>query len=321
MGDDSRAFVPIRDEAVRLRGIMDQTTAACLSSEGPDPSQQSLDALLNRVTRIRVVPLDDLGRNSRERRLLLDTSNPESIASFRACIAIVENPESFFHCMCPGDPHIELYAGTKVIGTIGYHHGVAIRWSGWRHDALLREPARLLEWMSGHGVNGPRVEVEAARRAAEESLRDEASWLAAMPECLRPFWERMGESRDPELQRVLLEALEGAIPARERQALVLFGWFGAGKGPWSGVPSYEYVPEELLLQFSTALLVGALTAETPSEAQWRGAARYFGGWEFGHRKKCDKALLAADLKRRLLDAALGSGIADNIARAERAFEP
>ncbi len=320
MADDSRAFVPIRDETGRVSGIMDHATAAYLSSQAPAPSQQSIDSFLSRVTRIRVVPLDDLRKDSRERKLLLDTSDSVAIASFRECFAIVEDPESFFHCMCPGDPHIELFAGTHLIGTIGYHHGVAIRWSVWRHDALLREPAQLLDWMSVHGVDGPKREVEEARRAEEEIRREEARWLEVMPDCFRPFWERMGQDRDPELHRVLLEALEGAIPAREEQALVLFGWFGAGQGPWSGFPSYESVPEELLLQFPTELLVSALTGSTPSEAQWRGAARYFGGWEFGQRKKPDKAFLSADLKQRLVQVARATGVAVNIDIAERAFK-
>jgi hypothetical protein len=129
----------------------------------------------------------------------------------------------------------------------------------------------------------------------------------------------MDHDRDPELHRLLLEALRAAIPAPQGQSLTLFGWFGSGAGPWSGFPSYEAVPEQLLLHYPTQLLVDVLTASTLTETQWRGAARYFGGWEFRQRKKGDRALLPSDLKRRLLQAARTTGIADNIERADRAF--
>ena len=320
MTDESRdPFVPIRDESGRVTGVMDRATAEYLASQALDPTQKSIDALLKRITRVRVIPVENSRPGATKRRTLLDTSDPASLASFRGCFAIVEDPETFGHCMCFGDPHIELYAGDDLAATIGYHHGVAIRWDAWKHDAWLKEPDRLLDWMSAHGVDGPRREVEEARRRGEESRRQAERWLEAMPDCFRPFWERMDQDRDPELHRLLLEALRAAISAPEGQALALFGWFGSGAGPWSGFPSYEAVPEQLLLHYSTQFLADVLTASTPTEAQWRGGARYFGGWEFRQRKKGDSALLPSDLKRRLLQVARTTGIADNIDRAERAF--
>jgi hypothetical protein len=320
VSDESRdAFVPIRDESGRVTGAMDRATADYLASQAPDPTQQSIGSLLKRVTRVRVVPLENYRKGATELRTLLDTSDPASLASFRDCFGIVEDPETFGHCMCFGNPHIELYAGDELAATIGYHHGVAIRWDAWKHDAYLKEPERLLNWMSAHGVDGPRREVEEARRRGEEARRQVERWLEAMPDCFRPFWVRMDHDRDPELHRLLLQALREAIPAPEEQALTLFGWFGSGAGPWSGFPSYESVPEQLLLHYATQFLVNVLMASTPTEAQWRGAARYFGGWGFWQRKKGDRSLLSSDLNQRLLQAARSTGVADNVERAERAF--
>ena len=320
MPDESRdAFVPIRDESGRVAGVMDRATAEYLTSQAPDPTQQSIDALLKRVTRVRVVPLENYRQGATELRTLLDTSDPASLASFRGCFAIVEDPETFGHCMCFGDPHLELYVGDEIVARIGYHHGVAIRWDAWKHDAWLKEPDRLLDWMSAHGVDGPRREVEEAVRRGEESRRQAERWLGAMPDCFRPFWERMDHDRDPELHRLLLESLQTAIPVPEGQALALFGWFGCGAGPWSGFPSYESVPEQLLLHYPTQFLADVLMASEPTEAQWRGAARYFGGWEFRQRKKGDRDVLPSDLKHRLLQVTRTTGVADNIDRAERAF--
>src|SRR4051794_10972014 len=121
------AFVPITDADGNVRGVMDRATADYLASTAPDPTQRSIDALLGRVTRVRVVPVGNFMVGG-ERRTLLDTSDPESLADFRGCFAIVEDPETFGHCMCLGDPHLELYAGEGLAATIGYHHGFAIRW-------------------------------------------------------------------------------------------------------------------------------------------------------------------------------------------------
>lgn len=119
----------------RVTAVVDQATADYLASRAPDPTQQSIDALLKRVTRVRVVPVGNRRQGATEGGALLDTSAPASLAALRDCFAIVKDPEAFGHCMCFGNPHIELYAGDELAATIGYHHGVAIRWDAWKHDA------------------------------------------------------------------------------------------------------------------------------------------------------------------------------------------
>lgn len=318
MSDDvDDAFVPIRDEDGRVTGAMDRTTAAFLASTAPDPSQDSLDALLRTVTRVRVIPFANLVYGATELRTLLDTSDPDSLAAFRRCFAINEDPATFGHCMCCGDPHVELYAGGQLVATLGYHHGLSIRWSAWKSDAFLKEPELLLDWLSAHGVDGPRREVEAARHRDEESRRNAERWLEATPACLRPFWEQMGNTHDPAVHCSLLEALSGDIPEADEQVLTLFGWYGSGVGLWSGYPAYESMPERLLLYYPIDTLVAVLERSAPTEAQWRGAARFFG--DFYRVKKKDRKLLSMQLKQRLLEAARSTGLADTIKRAERAF--
>src|SRR5262245_1903380 len=108
MYDDWReSFVPIRNKRGKVTGVMDRATADYLASQASGPTQASLDALLAGVTRIRVVPLANFTQAAAKRQTLLDTSDPVSIAAFQRCFAIVEDPDTFGHCMCPGDPHIE----------------------------------------------------------------------------------------------------------------------------------------------------------------------------------------------------------------------
>jgi hypothetical protein len=207
------AFVPIRDERGNVTGMMDRATADYLVSRASDPNQASLDALLAGITRVRVVPFANFVRGAKEHKVLLDTSDPASLAALRGCFAIVEDPDSFGHCMCFGEPHIELYAGDRLAATLGYHHGFAIRWGAWKHDAQLKEPDRLLDWLSAHGVHGPRAEVEVSQRRAEESARQAERWRAAMPECLRSFWGQLDPFPDPALHGASLDALRAARPS------------------------------------------------------------------------------------------------------------
>jgi hypothetical protein len=272
------------------------------------------------VGRVRIIPFANMMQGAKEQLTLLDTSDPASLESFRRCFRINEDPATFAHCMCFGDPHFELYVGPRLAATIGYHHGRSIRWPAWKHDAHLLAPDELLNWMSAHGVHGPREEVESMRRRAEQSRLSSERWLAAMPECLASFRARIIDYwSGVDLHRPLLDTFQAAVPAPEVQALLLFGWFGAGAGPWSGFPAYEQIVDQLLLTYPTLLLINALTGVEPTDRQLLGAARHFAGWDFHKSKKGESRLLPPPLKERLMNAALATGNRDNIERAERAF--
>lgn len=315
------ALLPMRDEKGNVTGFMDRVTTDYLASKASDPTQASIDELLSCITRVRVVPFTNYTQGSTEQKTLLNTSDPMSIEFFRSCFTIDEDATTFGHCMCVGDPHIELYSSERLVATQGYHHGSAVRWNAWKHDACLKEPDRLLDWMSAHGVDGPRQEVEETKRGSEAARLDCERWKAAMPEYFQPFWEHMKIVlvRDPELHGWLLDAFRAAVPDMEQQALILFGWFGTGAGPWSEFPSYEVVPEELLLHYPTQLLIDALVTSAPTDAQWLGAVRYFAGWDFNRTKKGDRRLLPTQLRQRLFEAARTTELTDNVERARIAF--
>jgi hypothetical protein len=283
-----------------------------------EPNQRSIDAVLAGVDRVRVVPFANYVQGRPPQPILIDTAERAALAAFRTCFAIVEDPSTFGHCMCPGDPFIELHAGQRVVATLSYHHGVSIRWDAWTYDAVLAEPDKLLDWMSAHGAPGPRAAVEEARRRAEDSERSSQRWLAAMPVPLRPFWDQLDPFPDAERYQPSLAALAAALPNTADQILALLAWFGSGAGRWSGYPSHESVAEQLLLRFPPTAIADALTAPTP--AQLVGASRLFAGWHFsqqhGHR---GLAALTPALKKQLLAAAEGTGIDDNVSRASTVF--
>jgi tetratricopeptide (TPR) repeat protein len=125
----------------------------------PAPAQRDLDALLPRVSRVRVLSGGLYRGEAVPSAVLLATSEPGAIAALRGCFAIVEDPRTFGHCGCLGGPTLELFAGAERVATIGLQHGHAIRWGRWKHDAQLRDGGLLNAWLTGHGVEAELLEV------------------------------------------------------------------------------------------------------------------------------------------------------------------
>jgi hypothetical protein len=329
--------------------LINEATMKHLRSTAPAPSQASLNKVLAQVTHVRVLDWEEVGRGILQRtRVLAEFKDAESVTELRKCLRIVEDPATFGHCMCLGEEAIELRSGAESLATIGLHHGLSIRWDKWKHDAILKNPPRLLAFLAERGVPGPLERYERALREAEEAKRAAARWGNAMPSCLAPFWEGMmkqdwgfrtvrpsaaipapeARSRKPEAFRRLTSdmaamrrALETSLPDPTQRALALFGWLGSGAGPWSGCPSYECVAERLLLEEGTEQLVAALarTSDALTASHLEGAARHFAGWEFAEKKPGEGRLLPRELRQRLLAHVLRSTDADKVDRARRAF--
>ncbi len=142
------------------------------------------------------------------------------------------------------------------------------------------------------------------------------AWREATPPCLIPLWESVMES--PLDIGPLQRALEDEHPDAHARILELYRWFGSGKGLWNEYPSYECVPEKLLWEYPTPVLVGALTNNPITQEQVEGAARYFGGWRF-IKEKGEFHMIPAELKQRLLKHTLEHSDPSNAHGAERAF--
>jgi hypothetical protein len=309
--------------------IVDEHMAQYLQSTAPDPTQASLDGLLASVTRVRVIAGGVVRGKAMGTEVLLETAGAADVADFRACLKIVEDPRTFGHCMCFGNPALELYAGEDLAATIGFHHGRSIRWEAWKHDALLQDGNELVNWLAERGVTGPRQEVEYLKRQQEQNIQAARQWATGMPAALEPFWNAMMQvgfgqvvaismnaskaRRDPARQvhanqlPPMRAALEKAYPDPVSRALVLLGWYGHGQGPWSGFPAYETFADELLLEFPAGVIVAALDAEEVTPAHLEGAARHFARWGFLAPDEQDTGQVPEAVKQRLLEHVRASG--------------
>jgi len=133
---------PIDSLTVMLQGFLEQQRER-LRSNAPDPTQASVDAMLGAITRIRVLALD--------KRTLLETDDPASIAALARALVIVDGRTWDFSC-APNQT-MELYAGSRLAATIGWF-AMCIRWDAWKLDAELRDPALLEQWLAERGVVG-----------------------------------------------------------------------------------------------------------------------------------------------------------------------
>jgi hypothetical protein len=84
--------------------------------------------------------------------------------------------------------------------------------------------------------------------------------------------------------------LLAAVPDPVARVRALYTWFGAGKGRWSGYPSYEHAAEQLLLTHRVEVLLAALDASTDDVAALYGAARLFSGIREEDRQRCPEPL-------------------------------
>ena len=121
------------------------------SQQLPDPLQRDLDALLPRVTRVRVRSGGMLQGRALAWPVLIDTLDAAAIAALSTCLAIREAPGGSGHCCCLGGPTLELFAGSELVATIGIQHGDSIRWGRWRPDAPLRSD-QISRWFVRKGI-------------------------------------------------------------------------------------------------------------------------------------------------------------------------
>jgi hypothetical protein len=139
--EDGSPFVVIQNEN-GVTMMMDRMAYEYMYGESkkPDPSQKALDGLLAKAARVKVWAGGMMRDKPTSDDLLADVTEPALLESFRRAFRISEDSETFGHCMCLGQPTLELFdeAG-QAVGTLGMQHGQAVRWDFWKHDAPLRD--------------------------------------------------------------------------------------------------------------------------------------------------------------------------------------
>ncbi|MFC1498878.1 hypothetical protein ACFLS1_10480, partial [Verrucomicrobiota bacterium] len=269
--------------------LMDPMMQDVLASKKPNPTQESLDAMLAQATRIRVMSAGMSGtelivmstNESAQAEVLLDTSDKQQVTEFRDLLKIVDDTDTSGHCMCLGWPTLEFYAGDRVIARVGMHHGRSIRWAKWKWDADLKNNVALLDWLAANGAPQPKTSYDADLARAADQQRKYQRWLDAIPAGLRARWDEIVWHISPPFEPTddtitdLMNILRHDLPDPQQQVLVLLDWHSHGEGGWNGVPIHEYVPAHMLLRIETPILVSTIEAHELTQAQIEGASRFF----------------------------------------------
>lgn len=297
-------------------GIMDQKMKDFLESTSNFPSQKSLDSMLANVTHIKVL----------EDKHVVTIEDPAQIASFRRCLTIEEDKNSFFHCMCFGNPQIKLFNGKQEIAHLSCQHGFGLRWeNGWKWDARLVHGEQLTNWLAQNGATQLKTEVSEAQEQKEQSERDWEKWKSATPLALRDFVEKQRDTdsdtskeNSPKYIKQW-DAMNSSYKSTDEKILAVLRWYGSKFGEWSGYPGYETLPANMLLDFDTATIVKALKSRQLDEAELEGAARFFSSWQFSTKRKNGVSELPEDIKSSLLTHSLKSKEEFNRIHAKNTF--
>ena len=257
--------------------------------------------------------IEVVGEPFKDAKVLFASSDPKDREDLIAAILIDESKGNQ-HCMCEGSPILRLYQNGKPLIQISNHHGFLLRCTCWTSDAPIKDQEKWLHWFDVRGMPGPRREVEDMAKQEAKQQAAHRKWEASIPPCIKPLWQQVplstwGINGDI---KPLQEAMLSAYPDQGSRILALLSWFGAGEGPWTGVPAYEYVPEKLLMEYSTAELLAAANTRELTSTELEGLARCFAGWMFNRQRPRDLALVPQKLKERLLTHVLSSMVVGSV---------
>src|SRR5687768_43901 len=234
---------------------------------------QALMELIDRADRLVV-----FAEPAQDAVVLYETSERHDLDALKSALKLAR-PEKPVHCMCLGSPIIVLYAGDERVGEIRNHHAVLVRTDLWESDAPITDREAYLAWFDERKITAPRDEVNAERQRQEQFARDRRRWVEAAPASVQPLLPEVEKAfspgmavfkpsrpregaaaapaRNPALEP-LREALAGEFGDEADRVLALLAWFGSGAGQWSGFPSYEAIPEQMLLAYPTPELLAAI---------------------------------------------------------------
>ena len=252
-------------------------------------------------------------RRPDQQKILYETSDRSDIAALAA--ALQTEPRSSGYCLCRGTLELELDGAEPRAVTL--HHGVSLRWHESGGNLVLLRPDAVMDWLSSRGMHFVREEYDDDQRRGAESANQARSWRAVMPASLRPFFDEMRQSggdSDP----AWTAAIEAELPDPIERARVLLDLFGSGAGRWTGYPSWESIPEHLLLRMPLAVLLAAI-GDAPDARRREGAARLFSSWWFARERRGELAGIPDPLRRLLLDHIESSPDDDKRRRARAAL--
>ncbi|NEA60366.1 hypothetical protein G3I60_40940 [Streptomyces sp. SID13666] len=286
------------------------------------PDLAALDCLLQRARAVRVSDVV----HPAEPAILTDLMEPADLSRLRRAMAVSSLPGGI--CMCRGDIRFDfLDSHGQQIATVGFHHGVTLRWTGWEGNTVLVDGQALLYWLNDHQAPRALEQFEEDKRQRSRALAVQASWTAAMPAALSGLALRIlalsstGESPSAELLSEAHTLLGHGLREPTPRVLALLAWHGSGTGRYSGYPVHEAFPGLLLSDVPITVIITALQDSQADERHDTGAVRHLLGWKSRNEQARDIDTIPASLRARLLHQARTSDDTTIRRRAEQLLTP
>lgn len=215
-------------------------------------------------------------------KILLTILKIDLIKKLEELLEIDENNTGFY-CMCLGTYAIELYKDNIINSTIGFHHGVSIRFHKWNGDAGLAKGEELINFLAGLGFSKPLEDRNEEKRSMEADCIAERKWLEIAPNCFTKYWTQINNLDDSYLTS-LINDLNSEIPDKQKLIITLLQTFGHTKNFWTAYPIYEELPNDILKTFVTKDIIAAYLNSDRNYKTRKGLGRYLCSFEFKKRR-------------------------------------
>lgn len=196
----------------------------------------------------------------------------------------IDEANTGFYCMCLGTYAIELISNKQVKATIGFHHGVSIRYDLWNGDAELSKSDDLLTFLAEQGFSKPLEDRIEEKRNMEADRIAERKWLAIAPETIRNYWTQINSS-DNSFLPSLINDLNAEISDRQKQIIALLQTFGMTENFWTAYPSYEELPYKILKTFETEEIITTYLQSDRNYKTRRGLGRFLCFFDFRQQRE------------------------------------
>jgi hypothetical protein len=249
----------------------------------PKPSNEGLGKLFFGVDKVVIKDNGVCEDKAISDKILLTISQGDKINQLNELLQIDENNTEFY-CMCLGTYAIELYNDTQINATIGFHHGVSIRYHKWKGDAQLAKSDDLLKFLADLGFTKPLEDRVEERRNMEANRVAERKWLEIAPKSFKKYWTQINNP-DESFFTSLIDDLNSEIPDRKKQIITLLQTFGRTDNFWTAYPFYEELPNDILKTFDTKEIIAAYLDSDRNYKTRKGLGRFLCFFEFKKGRK------------------------------------
>ncbi|CAN5917022.1 hypothetical protein BH11BAC7_BH11BAC7_24380 [soil metagenome] len=265
----------------------------------PKPTNAGLSELFVGVNK---VVIKDNGVNEHKaisNKILLIISQEDKIQKLESLLEIDETNTGFY-CMCLGTYAIELCSDAQVKATIGFHHGLSIRYHNWEGDAGLAKSDDLLAFLAEQGFTKPFDDRTKDKKRSEDYQVAEREWLEFAPTCFRKYWTEVN-NMDNECFELLIADLNIEIPGKSERIIFLLQTFGNTKNFWTAYPIYENLPNDILKKIDISEIISTYLLSDRNHNTQKGLGRFLCSFEFkkvrGNHLECITFEVIDDLKR------------------------